>query len=342
MSLVGWLLYGYPVALALAVTGATLLVLGFPAQLRSRSPLHIEITCDAHETVRGGTMMIGVTTTGRGIARLRIAEDIVTIPLPTGRPLHRKSPPLHRGRVRFTIDQVLDLGPLALWKRKVTFTGGSVTITVRPHHVPLEQLPETTSDDRDGRPASAMFRAGMAFAGLREYEPGDDIRHIDWAASARASDDGLYVRQFAPAVVEEHVIVLDPHFLGGPPSPESAREHDEAFECAVDLAQSFVRAGADLVLDGVDQVYGPESADEALLTVAARPAGTTASPLGRPVTAVVTADPRRVAELRRAYSPHGPILAFTSRRSDIQTGGEDLVITSLDEAAAAWQRWNHR
>ena len=41
-----------------------------------------------------------------------------------------------------------------------------------------------------------VFRgAGLDFLDLREYEPGDDVRHIDWNVTARM--DTLFVRQYA-------------------------------------------------------------------------------------------------------------------------------------------------
>ena len=41
----------------------------------------------------------------------------------------------------------------------------------------------------------SLFKgSGIDFAGLREYQPTDDIRHIDWNVTARM--DEPYVRQF--------------------------------------------------------------------------------------------------------------------------------------------------
>jgi uncharacterized protein (DUF58 family) len=41
-----------------------------------------------------------------------------------------------------------------------------------------------------------VFRgAGLDFLDLREYEPGDDVRHIDWNVTARM--DTLFVRRYA-------------------------------------------------------------------------------------------------------------------------------------------------
>ena len=41
---------------------------------------------------------------------------------------------------------------------------------------------------------TAFYGAGVDFADLREYEPGDDIRHIDWNVTARM--DTPYIRQY--------------------------------------------------------------------------------------------------------------------------------------------------
>lgn len=45
-----------------------------------------------------------------------------------------------------------------------------------------------------GRYQSVFKGQGMAFSEVRPYEPGDDIRHIDWNVSAR--HDSLFVKKF--------------------------------------------------------------------------------------------------------------------------------------------------
>jgi uncharacterized protein (DUF58 family) len=47
---------------------------------------------------------------------------------------------------------------------------------------------------------SLFFGYGVDFAGLREYQPGDDVRYIDWSVTARLVDP--YIRQY----VEEREI----------------------------------------------------------------------------------------------------------------------------------------
>src|SRR5262245_21629195 len=39
-----------------------------------------------------------------------------------------------------------------------------------------------------------FYGSGIDFADLREYEPGDDVRHIDWNVTARTTTP--YVRQY--------------------------------------------------------------------------------------------------------------------------------------------------
>ena len=61
--------------------------------------------------------------------------------------------------------------------------------------------------DMDGRQAIAVRAAGTEFDSLREYVPGDDVRSIDWRATARASD--VMVRTWRPERDRHVVLVLD-------------------------------------------------------------------------------------------------------------------------------------
>lgn len=49
--------------------------------------------------------------------------------------------------------------------------------------------------------------SGLEFEQLRDYQPDDEVRHIDWKASARCG--ALMVRQFAPERSQRVVLVLD-------------------------------------------------------------------------------------------------------------------------------------
>jgi uncharacterized protein (DUF58 family) len=45
-----------------------------------------------------------------------------------------------------------------------------------------------------GEYRTRLYGAGLDFADLREYQPGDDVRHIDWNVTARTTTP--FVRQF--------------------------------------------------------------------------------------------------------------------------------------------------
>ena len=61
--------------------------------------------------------------------------------------------------------------------------------------------------DMDGRQAIAIRAQGTEFDSLREYVPGDDVRSIDWRATARAAD--VMVRTWRPERDRRVVMVLD-------------------------------------------------------------------------------------------------------------------------------------
>lgn len=61
--------------------------------------------------------------------------------------------------------------------------------------------------DMEGRQAIAVRAEGTEFDSLREYVPGDDVRSIDWRATARATD--VMVRTWRPERDRQVVLVMD-------------------------------------------------------------------------------------------------------------------------------------
>jgi uncharacterized protein (DUF58 family) len=70
--------------------------------------------------------------------------------------------------------------------------------------------------------------------------PGDDPRRIHWLASARFGTDTLLIRQSTEPVEPLLVVVLDTD-----PAPFGEPDSADAFETAVDLCMSIVRAAQD-------------------------------------------------------------------------------------------------
>ncbi len=74
-------------------------------------------------------------------------------------------------------------------------------------------------------------RSGSDFSGVREYSAGDNIKHIDWALSARAGE--LCVREYEAERTLPAYVLID---MSRPPS-ENGRDR---FDFSVDTAVAFI------------------------------------------------------------------------------------------------------
>ncbi|WP_030061800.1 MULTISPECIES: DUF58 domain-containing protein [Streptomyces] len=121
----------------------------------------------------------------------------VTVLTPTRRGDHRS----HRVTVR-------SLGPLGLAARQGSHL---VPWTVRalPPFASRKHLPSRLARLRelDGRTSVLTRGQGTEFDSLREYLPGDDVRSIDWRASARRTT--VAVRTWRPERDRHILVVLD-------------------------------------------------------------------------------------------------------------------------------------
>ena len=102
-------------------------------------------------------------------------------------------PTTHRG--------VFQLGPLELaltdpfgLARVVAVASGSSCLTVHPKVEPIRSHHPQAQPDPDTKvPLPVVGQVGDEFYGLREYRPGDDLRRVHWASTARL--DELIIRQ---------------------------------------------------------------------------------------------------------------------------------------------------
>ncbi|MGP7959890.1 DUF58 domain-containing protein [Sanguibacter sp. A247] len=103
---------------------------------------------------------------------------------------------------------VRTVGPLRLGGRQVTFPVPA-TLRVLPAFRSRRHLPSRLARLRemDGRSAVQVRGEGTEFDSLREYVIGDDVRSIDWRATARRGD--VVVRTWRPERDRRVLIVLD-------------------------------------------------------------------------------------------------------------------------------------
>lgn len=87
-------------------------------------------------------------------------------------------------------------------------------------------------------PAAASRRGHEDFAGLREYRPGDNLRHIDWKRSARMPAS-LLVREFEDLQTREAAILLET-FLPDAQDPRRRARLERAVSFAATLADALL------------------------------------------------------------------------------------------------------
>jgi len=156
--------------------------------------------------------------------------------------------PFRRGERRSAHVTVRSYGPLRLAARQATITAPAA-IRVLPPFNSRKHLPSRLARLRelDGRTSVMIRGQGTEFDSLREYVRGDDVRSLDWRASARRTDavqggPSLVVRTWRPERDRRVVIVID---SGRTSAARIDREPriDTAYESALLLAALASRAG---------------------------------------------------------------------------------------------------
>ncbi len=171
--------------------------------------------------------------------------------------------PRRRGDLQAVGVTVRLRGPLGLAARQKTL---AVPGTVRslPPFESRKHLPSRLARLRelDGRAAVRVRGQGTEFDSLREYVRGDDVRSIDWRASAR--NRNVVVRTWQPERDRRVVLVLDTSRTSAG-RVEDVPRLDSAMDAALLLAALAARAG-----DRVDFVAGDRRVRARLRSAGAR------------------------------------------------------------------------
>ncbi len=154
--------------------------------------------------------------------------------------------PLRRGYVRLAGCTLLRPDPLGLFhaRKRVRLRE---SLLVLPKRYPLNWT-AWTGDMRDkpGGLSQAASTSGVEeFAALREYRPGDPLRHIDWKRWARLGTP--VVKEFFETCFVRQALILDTWL---PAHARSAR-----FEAAVSVAASFVASGPAAMRGALDLIF---------------------------------------------------------------------------------------
>lgn len=222
-----------------AVFGAILLLIGVPFLLGSRA-YRIRLRLARANAIAGGTVPLTIeieNTAGRpqlpAVAELPIGDALreVTVPLlgahhATALPL--EVPATRRGVIRVGPITVARRDPLGLLRREVTWQDRHL-LHVHPVTVRLPPNSAGLVRDLEGQPSARLTDSDLSFHAVREYMPGDAVRHIHWKSTAKTG--AIMVRQYEESQTARVAVLFDAR-------PEEYANDDE-FELGVSVAASL-------------------------------------------------------------------------------------------------------
>jgi len=235
--------------------------------LVAADPRAVEITRRLPERVLRDEPVAGelrVRNLGRRVLRARVRdawqptagapEERAWFVVPPG---ERRGAPLpllprRRGEIRSAFVVVRAAGPLGLAGRQAVVDAPG-RIRVLPPFTSRRHLPSRLARLRelDGNTSLMVRGQGTEFDSLREYVRGDDVRSIDWRATARAGTTML--RTWRPERDRHVVIVIDTGRTAAARVGDGARL-DAAMEATLLLSALAARAGDHVHLVMFDRV----------------------------------------------------------------------------------------
>jgi len=165
----------------------------------------------------------------------------VSVPPGESRRLVTPLVPERRGDRTADLVTVRTLGPLGIAGRQRSRTVAG-TLRVLPEFASRKHLPSRLARLRemDGRAAVQVRGEGTEFDSLREYVIGDDVRSIDWRASARGRE--MVVRTWRPERDRRVLVVVDTSRTSAARVGDQPRL-DASIEAALLLGALAARAG---------------------------------------------------------------------------------------------------
>ncbi|HEY1101143.1 MAG TPA: DUF58 domain-containing protein, partial [Myxococcota bacterium] len=151
------------------------------------------------------------------------------------------------------------LGLVARRQRRYSATGDDVVVALDVAAIADDAARAIRSGDLDGRRRRRLPGQGKELDGLRPYRRGDDVRLVDWKASARRGD--LVVKELVPETRQDLVVVVDAgrQLMGH--TAAGGRRFDRAVAVGLFVAATAIergdRAGLAVVDDDVRAFVPP-------------------------------------------------------------------------------------
>lgn len=337
------LVWRYPGVAGLGIALICLAAFSFLSVLR-RAPVAVRRVVSPSEVTRfgqcGATLRI---RRSRGFFPdgIEVFEHIAGRPMPIEVPRPRGD---RASEVNYPIPTerrgVLAIGPLVVVQRGVAglaenraSLGGSVQVRVLPRVLPVRGLPAGIRRGQVGAD-ERVEQGGVDLVGLREYVPGDDLRRLHAATSARTGT--LMVREDSDPALPHLTVVLDDR------AAAYATEDDleEAVEVAASLAVSAAETGNGVRLLTVCNRIDVEASTRSRLVEARRElvsvlAEVTAVADARESVRIPLGDRDVVAVISGAAAATGPLLSEAARGAagvlSIVDGAEGGGVQAVDQ-----------
>ncbi|HEX6075639.1 MAG TPA: DUF58 domain-containing protein [Micromonosporaceae bacterium] len=246
--------FGYPELVALGVVAVVVFLAALGAA-GSRPSVVVERTAEPRRVARGGlcTAVVTVCSTTRWRRQVLVGEERIrhgdtpaaSVPVPLIRLragarsfLRYPLPSQRRG--------IVEVGPVELSRRDplglVAATrryGGVERVWVHPRTHPLRTVPVGASRSLDGVVDAAQY-GSITFHALREYVPGDDLRHVHWRTSAHVGE--LMVREHVETSLPRILVLVDDRAAAHPVTT-TVDSLEETMDAAASVVLAGLRAG---------------------------------------------------------------------------------------------------
>lgn len=253
-----WMLTILVVLWALVVLADALLATD-PRRLRVRRETPTQVRLG--NTVTGRLLLTNPTTRAASLevrdawnptAGLGSQRAALRVPAQERRPVAQDFTPTRRGEHRSRALLIASIGPLGLARRTATVDAPGRLLALHPfgsrRHLPsrVQRLREI-----EGLAAIHQRGQGTEFDSLRDFVDGDDVRSIDWRATARRRS--VVVRTWRPERDRHVLIVVDTSRTSAGRLGEATRL-DAAFDAALLLTALAGQAGDRVDLVCVDRI----------------------------------------------------------------------------------------
>jgi uncharacterized protein (DUF58 family) len=308
-------------AIALAV--AVGFVIGRPS-------LDIEIELDPSRVKAGEKAMGRLVATNRSRARLRklnvevpVGESVAGFEVPAlaAGASHDEVfivPTIRRSVIAIGPARAVRSDPLGLLRRDAV-EQTAAELFVHPLITPLESLAAGLQRDLEGQVTRDLSSSDLAFHALRDYQPGDDRRHVHWRSTAKIGR--LVVRQYQDTRRLRLTLVVD----GATGSYQTEEEFELAMSVAGSICARAARDSQDVYLVAASHAVSAASQRRLLDTISR---GTLAAQ-GQDLASLTSRAARQATDTSVLMLVTGSVIPFSAVKHATVYFGPDVKVMAI-------------